>query len=134
MNIIGAKKPANYFHLRYIPQAVGELVYSLVCTYRHAMCVCSHTASIPIRYLPIQYLPVQYQIHHLVQLNLQCKMSLHLMLKTVNKVRYVSTYQMVFHNIIKSTNNADALVVIRGLVHTGSILPYLADGSYSHTF
>ena len=72
VNIIGAEKPANYFHLRYSPQAVGEL-YVVLNT---SDIMCFHI---------IQYLPVQYQIHHLVPL-LQCGMSLHLLLYTANKV------------------------------------------------
>ena len=73
MNIIGTKNPGNYFHLRYNPQAVGEL-----CSFVHIMLVtCVHVC------IPIQYLPIQ--IHHLVPL-LQYRMSLHLLLNTVNKV------------------------------------------------
>ena len=38
MNIIGTKNPGNYFHLRYIPSAVGEL-----CSFVHIMLVtCVH--------------------------------------------------------------------------------------------
>ena len=36
VNIIGAKEPANYFHLRYSPQAVGEFICCFVCMYGEA--------------------------------------------------------------------------------------------------
>ena len=37
VNIIGAKKPDDYFYMRYYPQAVGECVCVCVC-----VCACVH--------------------------------------------------------------------------------------------
>ena len=42
VNIIGAKKPADFFHIRYSPPAVGELC-GFECMYRHASDMCVHT-------------------------------------------------------------------------------------------
>ena len=53
MNIIGAEKPANFFHICYSPPAVGELSVVLnVCIDMLVTCVCSHTVSIYTNTVP----------------------------------------------------------------------------------
>ena len=60
VNIIGAKKPANFFHIRYSPPAVGELcsfvhmyMYIMIMLVTYAcMCVCSHTNTVSTSTVP----------------------------------------------------------------------------------
>ena len=55
VNIIGAKKPADFFHIRYSPPAVGELCsFVRMYMYRHdyASDVCSHTNTVSTSTVP----------------------------------------------------------------------------------
>ena len=81
-----------------------------VCMERHACDVCVS--------IPIQYLPVQYQIHHLVPL-LLCRMSLHLLLNTTNKVSSVhnkccSVTFINMHDVITHFANQDCVLFCVG--------------------
>ena len=46
VNIIGAKEPADFFHIRYSPPAVGELLYICTDMILIVTCACSHQYSI----------------------------------------------------------------------------------------
>ena len=73
VKIIGAKKPANYFYLRYSP-VVGESCH-FICMDRHAIdIVCSHTVYIPM------------QIHYMMPL-LQYWMSLILLMDQIHHLK-----------------------------------------------